>query len=150
MSATGRASRRGQLTLDDFRGGAAGSIDDRRREPRIPCARHISILPVESGPRGWTSATVGLFDCSARGLGLIAPWPMDVDARFFAKLNVGGVALLLYVLRHCRPLADNPGHYKIGAELTGFVGSPRTHDADTILAAIDAAAAVAPDGNELT
>ena len=45
---------------------------------------------------------VGLFDCSARGVGIVSLEPMDVGEQFLAELD--------------------GRHYKIGAELSALIG----------------------------
>ena len=123
------------LSLSDFRG--IGTVDERRREPRIPCDKQISILPAAS-EKDWAFKSVGLFDCSPHGLGLIAEDPMEPGEQFLAKLRLQKLTMVVYTVRHCTPITR--GQFKIGAEFTGVIGSPDGCDPNAVLnALLDAA-----------
>jgi hypothetical protein len=119
MGETTGASAGTALTAADLRG-RSEAWADRRSEPRMPCARQVSIL------RGGAQTVegfqpVGLFDCSARGVGIVCAEPMEVGDQFLAELSLEGVMLATYTVRHCTRAADGR-HYKIGAELVGLIG----------------------------
>ena len=119
MRKTTGASGGGVLTASDLR---RQSVDwaDRRKEPRLPCERQIPILRV--GARTAEGfQLVGIFDCSAGGVGIVTLEPMEVGEQFLAELSLDGVRLALYTVRHCNRAAD-ARHYKIGAEFSGLVG----------------------------
>ena len=119
MGETIGASAGGALTVADLRG-RSEAWADRRSEPRLPCDRQVSIL--RSGARAMDGfRPVGLFDCSANGIGIVSPEPMGVGEHFLAELSLEGVMLATYTVRHCTRAADGK-HYKIGAELSGLVG----------------------------
>jgi hypothetical protein len=114
-------SRGGALTPDDFRRGTRSSEQERRSEPRLPCSRQLTITPLCAAPRR-RPITVGLFDCSGHGLGLICDEPMVVGDQFVASLELRSrVSLVVYTVRHCQRINRQ---FKIGAELTSFLGSP--------------------------
>jgi PilZ domain len=121
----------GSLNLADFRG--TGIEDERRREPRIPCDKQIAILPAAS-EKDWAFKSVGLFDCSPRGLGLIAEDPIAPGEQFLAKLKLAKLTMVVYTVRYCTPIAR--GQFKIGAEFTGVIGSPDGCDPNVVLDAL--------------
>jgi hypothetical protein len=106
------------LTAEDFQRGAAAA--DRRHEPRIPCNRELLILPCSSGR---DRRTVGLCDCSAHGLRLVAGAPLWRGERFMVKLRLDK-AVTLVVYRVCYCVEMSPGIFHIGAELAEFIGPP--------------------------
>ena len=117
----GGRSFSGELTAADLRG-RSKLWNNRRREPRIPCERELAILS-SNAAEGEGFRRVGLIGCSAHGLGIISPVPMKVGDQFLAKLRLDRVMLAAYTIRHCTLAADGK-HYKIGAELTAFIGTP--------------------------
>lgn len=117
----GGRSYPGELTAADLRG-RSRLWNNRRREPRVPCARDLAILP-SNAAEGEGFRRVGLFGCSAHGLGVVSPLPMKVGDQFLAKLRLDRVMLAAYTVRHCTLMPDGK-HYKIGAELTAFIGTP--------------------------
>ena len=119
MRDTTGASAGGLLTAADLRGKSTAWAD-RRREPRIPCSREIMVLPAPFR-KGQPFRPVGLFDCSARGLGVVSPEPMEVGEQFVVELSLDGVRLAAYTVRHCTPAADGR-HYNIGAAYSGLIG----------------------------
>src|SRR4051812_15647013 len=125
----------GALTPADFRRDTASvavTDDERRKELRLPCARTLMITPLCSGKR--QAHAVGLFDCSGHGLGIIADDPMVVGDQFVASLQMRSrVSLVIYTVRHCQRLDRQ---FKIGAELTSFLGSPNDITSGNILAAL--------------
>jgi len=121
MQARKGSGRSGTLTLEDFREARGNPVgDERRREPRIPCDRHIDVLPCVAD-KTWEFKRVGLFDCSPLGLGLVFDTVIAPGEQFIAKLNVGRMALALYTVRHCQTI--DARHYKVGAAFAGFVGT---------------------------
>jgi PilZ domain-containing protein len=107
------------LTAAHLRGESLGWVN-RRREPRLPCGRQIPIL--RGGARTAEGfQPVGLFDCSAIGVGIVTPEPMELGEQFLAELMPDGGMLAAYTVRHCTRAADGR-HYKIGAELSSLVG----------------------------
>src|SRR5688500_15504487 len=117
----GGRSFSGELTAADLRS-RSKLWNNRRREPRIPCERELAILP-SNAAEGEGFRRVGLIGCSAHGLGIVSPTPMKVGDQFLAKLRLDRVMLAAYTIRHCTPTGDGK-HYKIGAELTAFIGTP--------------------------
>jgi hypothetical protein len=103
------------LHLTDFSGDGLRS-DDRRREPRVPCERPISILPYHE-PRFIDGQFV---DCSVNGIGVLLRQTLPVDERFLLKLRGQSVTLLVYVIRNCQPVGDS---FRIGGELCGCIGT---------------------------
>ena len=119
----------GALTLTDFR----RPDEEQRREPRIPCAKEIAILPCTT-ERDWAFKHVGLYDCSPHGLGLITQEPMMLGEQFLAKLRVGRMTMLIYTVRHCAEIG--PQQWKVGAEFSGVIGSPDECNPDAIMSAL--------------
>jgi hypothetical protein len=120
MKHGGRAAG-GVLTADDLRG-QSQDWADRRKEPRIPCDREILILPTGfSECHGFRR--LGLYDVSARGVGIVSPEAIGVGEQFLAKLRLDRVLLAVYTVQHCTPAADGK-HFKIGAEFIALIGRP--------------------------
>jgi hypothetical protein len=120
------------LRLTDFR--TPGLPDDRRREPRSPIRRRIVIERLGAPEGEETCVDVRLIDCSPRGLGFIATFPMEPGESFIARLSFRGLTLVLYTVRHCRPTA--PGKWLIGAEFDGYTGTPQDHDGTALMDAL--------------
>jgi hypothetical protein len=118
----------GALTRDDFPV-ATGGID-RRTEPRVPCDKVISIQPCHSRHVGGF-ITVRLFDCSRKGLGVMADAPMLPREQFVTKLQLEQLKMVVYTVRHCRELG--PNRYQIGAEFSWIVGTQDTTTPDAFL-----------------
>ena len=111
----------GELTAADLRG-RVKSWNNRRKEPRIPCERELAILS-STAAEGEGFRRVGLIGCSAHGLGILSAVPMRVGDQFLAKLRLDRIMLAAYTIRHCT-LASDGKHWKVGAELTAFIGTP--------------------------
>ena len=124
--------RGGALTPEDLRPPVAD--DDRRREPRIPCEREIAILPYQASGN-WEFKSVGLFDCSSHGLGIISDEPMAIGEQFLAKLKLGSSrALVIYTVRHC--LCVEGRYFKIGAEFSGLKNARDDYDTSELLQSV--------------
>ncbi len=124
MTSTGRSTG-GALNPGDLLPQAQG--DERRVEPRVPCNRRITILPSHPRHRGGF-IDVTMFDCSRRGIGILADAPMEPREQFVAKLVIERLMMVVYTVRHCRRLG--PREYQIGAELTRLAGMEPTHSDD--------------------
>jgi hypothetical protein len=111
----GYVNVKGSLNLADF-GAASVPADERRREPRVACARHIALLPFCE-----ERFVAGRFaDCSPRGVGVIVPRALTIDEQFIIKMAGRNVTLLVYHVRNCRP---DGGVFRVGGELSGCIGS---------------------------
>jgi hypothetical protein len=82
---------------------------------------------------GFEKAT--LADCSRHGVGLVLERPLRPGIHLFLKLQLSTVALVVYSVKHCRPLDQG---FRIGADFCGVIGSDadRASSADTILSAL--------------
>lgn len=100
---------------------------DKRGQSREPLDKPVEILPCARLPGDERFVTVRLRDCSLDGLGLLADFPMKPGEQFLAKLELDGLMLMLYTVRHCEP-APGGGH-RIGAEFTRVAAS-RMFDGD--------------------
>ena len=119
----------GALLADDFR----PDPSQRRVEPRFARERKISILPcIADLP--WSFRAAQLENCSAHGLALLVDQPMDAGEQFLVKLQLDHLVLAVYTVRHCRQAGDRL--YRIGAEISGFVGAPPRYDPDSVLRAL--------------
>ena len=96
--------------------------DDRRGGERIPYERQVSVLSTRA-PLGEGFRAVGLFDCSAHGIGIVSDRPMQVGEQFIAKVHADSASLAVYSVRRCIPAGDGR-QYNIGAALAAFVGPP--------------------------
>ena len=76
-----------------------------------------------------------LADCSRRGVGLILARPLRPGIHLFLKLKLTTIALVVYSVKHCRPIDEG---FRIGADFCGVIGSDadRASSADVILAAL--------------
>jgi len=102
---------------------SSAPVDDRRREPRIPSARTISILPTASaGQEEWKFISAQLLDCSNRGLGLLTDIPFNAGDEFMVKVQMERMVLASYIVRHCH--RKEIRQYIVGAELNGYVSAP--------------------------
>src|SRR4051812_35317133 len=93
--------------------GSAGLSDDERRiESRVP-HRAIIVMPfgdeVES-----RFETAEMIDCSLHGIGLLMQRPLRPRTRFFVKLRLTNVALIVYEVKHCSYTEEG---YRVGADL---------------------------------
>ena len=93
---------------------------DRRGGERTPFERELSILSARA-PLGEGFRSVGVFDCSAHGIGIISDRPMQPGEQFVAKFRADSASLVAYTVRRCSPMADGR-QYNIGAALTAFIG----------------------------
>jgi hypothetical protein len=121
MAQRTQRARGGELKAADLRGGSA-AWDDRRGGERIPYERQVSVLSGRA-PLGEGFRAVGLFDCSAHGIGIVSDRPMQVGEQFIAKVEADSASLAVYTVRRCVPSGDGR-QYSIGAALTAFVGPP--------------------------
>ncbi len=111
----------------------APSPENRRREVRIP-HKAVLVMPYGEGvSSGFEEAT--LTDCSRNGVGLILERPLRPGIHLFLKLKLTTIALVVYSVKHCRPLDEG---FRIGADFCGVIGSEadRASTADVILAAL--------------
>ena len=107
--------------------------DDRRREVRTP-HKAVLVMPYGEGvSSGFEEAN--LADCSRRGVGLILARPLRPGLHLFLKLKLTTIALVVYSIKHCRPIDEG---FRIGADFCGVIGSDadRASSADVILAAL--------------
>ena len=104
----------------------AGAVapDDRRRELRWPHLLDIEIMPflVEGG---FTRAK--LVDFSTHGLGILTDVPVTQGAQLVVKVKLKTIFLLTADVRNCRAQDEV---YRLGTEITGFVGPPEAAQAD--------------------
>jgi hypothetical protein len=96
----------------------AATEADRRAEPRIP-HRSIVVMPFGEGVRSQFEKAE-LLDCSAKGVGLIVSQALQPRIRFFLKLKLTAIALVIYEVRNCQQITEG---YRIGAEFVGVIGN---------------------------
>jgi hypothetical protein len=112
---------------------APASNDERRAEPRIP-HRAVIVMPfgdeIES-----RFETAQMLDCSLHGIGVLLQRPLRPRTRFFVKLRLSNVALVIYEVKHCSQTQDG---YRIGADFHGVIGNDTDRNAapETVLAAL--------------
>jgi hypothetical protein len=126
------------LSRDSTAAASRPSVDDRRREPRLPCERQLTIRSLADTCRGGKNAgaakTVGLFDCSGHGLGILCDEPMVVGDQFVACLKMRDrVSRVIYTVRHCQRWDK---HFKIGAEMTSFLDAADGVEVEEIVDAL--------------
>ena len=97
---------------------ATGTEADRRAEPRIP-HRSIVVMPFGEGVRSQFEKAE-LLDCSTKGVGLIVSQALQPRMRFFLKLKLSAIALVVYEVRNCQQITEG---YRIGAEFVGVIGN---------------------------
>jgi hypothetical protein len=112
---------------------ATGTEADRRAEPRIP-HRSIVVMPFGEGVRSQFEKAE-LLDCSTHGVGLIVNQALTPRMRFFLKLKLTAVSLIVYEVRNCQQVAEG---YRIGAEFVGVIGNEtdRAATPEIVLAAL--------------
>lgn len=103
---------------------------DRRRESRSAC--DVVIMPCGTMASG-KFRKARLVDCSPNGVGILSTRRLPAGEQFLLKVRLKHVVLVVYTVRNCRPIDD--GVYRIGAELTGFIG-PHDCDAQAIFDAL--------------
>jgi hypothetical protein len=121
MAQRTKPANAGGLTAADLRGGSM-AWDERRGVERIPCERQVSVLSTRA-EWGDSFRAVGLFDCSAHGIGIVSDRPMEVGEQFIARVQSDSASLAVYTVRRCAPAGDGRQH-NIGAALTSFIGPP--------------------------
>jgi hypothetical protein len=100
----------------------AGIAEDRRREDRYGSGMTISILPCASTSKEkWEFLPALVLDVSQHGIGVIANVRVQPGEEFLVKLRIGNVALIQYKVEHCQECS--PGRFRIGARLTGCIGT---------------------------
>jgi hypothetical protein len=107
--------------------------DDRRLEPRIP-HRAVIVMPFGEGvDERFEKAE--MLDCSSLGIGLLVERPFRKRSRFFVKLKLTNVALVIYEVKHC---TQTPEGFRIGAEYHGVIGNETDREStpEHILAAL--------------
>jgi HD-like signal output (HDOD) protein len=89
---------------------------DRRRAPRIPRDRSVTIMTCVNGQLGQV-LTTHMRDVSARGMGLLHPDEIPVGSQFIFRVPRRDAApsMLLYAVVRCEPTPG--GRYVIGCEL---------------------------------
>jgi len=114
-------------------GGASAEHDERRGEERIP-HRALIVMPFGEGVEA-RFEHAEMLDCSAHGIGLLVQRPLRCRSRFFVKLKLSNVALIIYEVKHCR---QTPEGYRIGADFHGVIGNEldRESTAEAVLAAL--------------
>jgi hypothetical protein len=115
--------------------------EEQRREPRYLPNRLVEILPCRAasaaaGGSNWEFRPAELIDCSANGVGLIADVPMQVGEQFILKIKLVKWTLLHYVVRDCTSAPAPRGHYRIGAQLLGYIDATRHHEPEVVLRAM--------------
>jgi hypothetical protein len=105
------------------------AADERRTEDRIP-HRAIVVMPFGEGVESEFKRAM-MVDCSLHGIALIVDQPFRPRTRFFVKLKLTTVALVVYEVKYCQEM---PHGYRIGADLQGISGS--TADCNTTPEAI--------------
>jgi hypothetical protein len=90
--------------------------DDRRRAPRIPRDREVSIMTCVNNQLGQV-LTTHLRDVSARGMGLLHPEEIPVASQFIFRVprRDAPPSMLLYTVVRCHPTPG--GQFIVGAEL---------------------------------
>ena len=108
--------------------------ENRRTEPRTPCARVIDILPCRAS-KEWKFIACELSDCSLHGLGVISLQPIEVGQQFLVKLKMAaGIKLLLYTVHNCT--AWERSNYRIGARFSGFAAEEYSGDLEKLMEAL--------------
>ena len=92
--------------------------DERRIEERFP-HRAIVMMPFGEGVDS-RFQRAQMVDCSVHGIGLITDQPLPPRSRFFIKLKLSTVALVIYEVKYCHALSHG---YRIGADFQGISGS---------------------------
>lgn len=113
--------------------GATGTEADRRAEPRI-LHRSIVVMPFGEGVRSQFEKAE-LLDCSTKGVGLIVSQALQPRMRFFLKLKLSAIALVVYEVRNCQQITEG---WRIGAEFVGVIGNEtdRAATPETVLTAL--------------
>jgi len=93
-------------------------VDERRTEDRIP-HRAILVMPFGEGVDS-RFQRAQMVDCSVHGIGVVVDQPLPPRSRFFIKLKLTTVALVIYEVKYCEPLSHG---YRVGAEFQGISGS---------------------------
>jgi hypothetical protein len=92
------------------------------------------VMPFGHGIQaGFTHAT--MVNCSPHGVGVTVAEPIPANSRMFLKFRMTTVALAIYTVKHCKPIANG---YFIGAEYCGLVGADadRESNADLVYEAL--------------
>ena len=107
---------------------------ERRADPRVPCARHIDILPCQARAQ-WKFMDAEVVDCSKHGLSLLLSEPMEVGQQFLVKLKLPqGIKLLLYTVHNAAPRERS--RYRIGARFSGFAAQEFDDDPQKVMDAL--------------
>src|SRR5436305_521472 len=123
MGQTTTAGREKQLTLEDFRWA------NRRKEERHPVGKTVRVFTTEDKSRDALLA-----DCSPHGVCIEMPHPIQADAQFLIQLKTDRLRMVAYTVRWWWKMPE--GQYRIGAELTGIIGSSDEADAGSVFRAL--------------
>jgi hypothetical protein len=75
-----------------------------------------------------------LADCSGHGLGIYLPYELGRGELIAVEVRLGSKPVLItYTVRSCTRVSAKL--FRIGAQLTGFVGEENSHDADALVRA---------------
>jgi len=109
-------------------------FDERRTEPRTPCARKIDILPCHAR-KEWKFVTGNLLDCSRGGLAVLLAEPMEVGQQFLVKLRLDDdVKLLVYTVHNCSKWERS--NYRVGARFSMFAAQHVDEDPQKVMDAL--------------
>ena len=107
--------------------------DERRAHERIP-HRTVLVMPYGEGVESrFERAT--LTDCSVGGIGILVGRPFAPRSRFFVKLKLTGVALIVYEVKYCQRQGNG---FHVGAAFHDVIGqdADRTTTPEQVLAAL--------------
>ena len=91
----------------------------RRREARFSCVKPIYVRPfAQSVDEKFLYSR--LLDCSAHGVCVLTPRPMQPREQFLLKLRFERLALVLYTVRSCTE--GDYASWRIGAEFNEIIG----------------------------
>jgi hypothetical protein len=99
--------------------GEVASQIQRRVETRFSCIKPIYVRPfAQSVDEKFMYSR--LLDCSAHGLCVLTPRPMQPKEQFLLKLRLERLSLILYTVRNC--IQADYASWRIGAEFREIVG----------------------------
>jgi hypothetical protein len=105
-----------------------------RREERFSVADKQVLMMRWGGGTSFESRRVRLVDCSAHGMGIEDDQPMQPGEQFVVYLRLKDITMVLYTVRYCRGSNER---FKIGAELAGFIGTPKTSPDEVITSLLE-------------
>ena len=130
--------RNEQVQSPTVNAAASARVDGAATTAASPASlRRIVLRPFGEGLDG-DSRRADLLGCTTAGMTLVVDQPMRLNSRFFVKVKLSSVALVVYEVKQCEPLGRR---FRVEAEWRDLTGSAtdRAANAEAVVRALLAA-----------